>query len=100
MRIDAVVLDAGKKLREIVNALQNRLTFRDNFESRRVDIPDSGPADTDLIIAHNLGKIPVGYIANVGAAAIVYDQNRAGWTDSIITIRCSQANTAISLEIF
>lgn len=100
MRIDTVILNAERTLRQLVDAMQNRLTFRDNFHSRQIVIPDSGPADTEIIIPHRLEKIPTGYIANVDAAAIVYDSDPDNWTAEELRIKCNQSNIRISLVIF
>lgn len=100
MRVSSVILTVERTLRDLVDALANRLTFRENFLARTVAIVDSGPADTDIVVAHNLDIIPSGYIANLDAAGIVYDVNRATWTREEITIRCSVSNASIVLVVF
>ena len=100
MRVSQVILSGERTINAILEALNNRLTFGDNFQAKQVVIPDSGTADTTITVFHNLGKIPVGYIANLDQAGIVYDDSRITWTDSEMTVKCSVSNASIVLVIF
>lgn len=87
-------------LQQISQALQKRLTFNDNIQSTVIDIADSGPADTEFVVAHNLGKVPKHYIANLDKAGVVYDSNKSLWSPTQMSLKCSAANTVLRLLVF
>ena len=80
-------------------ALTNRLRFQDNFQCKLVDVLDTGSADTEFIVTHNLGAVPTHYLANA-SAGYVYDSDRANWTDEEMKLKCSAPNASLKLVIF
>lgn len=100
MLVSQTILTIDRTIRELLSAMANRLTFRDNFLAKVLIIPDSGPADTDFVVDHNLGVIPTGYIATLDVPGQVYGQDRILWTELGMTIRCSASNTYIVLVVF
>lgn len=99
MRISQVIFTVERTLRELVEALANRLTFGDNMECSIKDVEDSGAADTDFIVDHNLGRLPKWYLANA-SAGFVYDGDTTQWTTQQIVLKCSAANSRIKLVVF
>lgn len=100
MRVDLVARDLRFTLGQIVRGLRNGLTLHENVFCKEIDIADSGAANADIVVAHNLGAVPRYYIWNIDRAGIVYDQNKAGWTTTSMTLRCSAANAVLQLVVF
>lgn len=99
MQVSQVILTVDRTLKDILRALNHKLTFADNFQCVTVDIADSGVADTEFTVRHNLGVIPQGYIAN-SAAGLVNDSDKSNWSATEIKIKCSASNASIRLVIF
>jgi hypothetical protein len=63
-----------------------------------IEIADSGTANSDIVVSHNLRKSPRGYV-------VLY-QDKAGslyvsaWDDSTATFKFSTANTNIKIRLF
>lgn len=87
-------------LQQISQAIQKRLTFTDNIQSSIVDVPTTGAADIEFIVGHNLGKIPLGFIANLDRSGVVYVSNRGTWTPLQMSLKCSAANAVLKLIVF
>lgn len=102
MRLDTTLIGRNplQMLRFLSNGLRNGLTFEENFKCSIKDVLNSGAANADIVVAHNLGKVPDYYIWNIDRAGIVYDQNKAGWTTTSMTLRCSVANAVLKLVVF
>lgn len=99
MRVSTVILNGEKAIRELFQALTNRLRFEDNFQCKVLDVPDSGPADTEFIVQHNLGAVPTHYLANA-SAGYVYDSDKANWTVTEMKLKCSAPNATLKLVVF
>lgn len=102
MRLDTSTLirSPARAVQQILLALQSRLTFEENIRCKIIDVSDSGAANADIVIAHTMGRIPKYYFWNIDRAGIVYDQNKAGWTSTSMTLRCSVANAVLKLVVF
>jgi hypothetical protein len=60
-------------------------------------VADTGSADTEFSISHQLGTVPIGFLVlNIDAGGVVYDSGTA-WTDTTIYLKCSAANAAVKL---
>lgn len=90
----------GPTLQQIVDAINGKLSFEDNLFVSVVNIADTGGANSDNTVNHGLQYIPTGYIWNIDRAGIVYDFNKAGWTNRQIHVKCSVANAVVRLIIF
>lgn len=100
MRIDAVVVNAEKTIRQIIKALRNNLTFDDNMQCKIIEISNTGLASVAIPIAHNLGKIPTVFIANLDVDGTVWAVNKSGWTITDMEVACSASNAALTLVVF
>ena len=98
MLVSDVILTVDRTIRDILEALSNRLSFADNFAAVTRDVVDTGLADMDFVVDHFLGRIPVGYIANPSAGYIYGDSTL--WTNTQITLRCSASNVSVRLVIY
>lgn len=73
--------------------------LRDNIDGAWGVVPDTGPANTDFTVVHNLGRIPVGYwLMTTDVATNIYT-GTVSWTSTEITLKSSAANAAINLFI-
>ena len=80
-------------LNDFNTQINGNLQFDQNIKSSSVDV-EFGQANTDVRIAHGLGRQPSGYlVAKLTAAAIIYDGTQAA-DDSFIFLRSSAACTA------
>lgn len=100
MRIDSVILNERKTLQQLINALTKRLTLEDNIQSVIVNIADTGPADTEFVVTHKLGKVPTVFMYNINKAGVVYESAKDTWTATQMTLKCSAANAETTLVVF
>ena len=99
MIVSRIVIDVKRALQEVLDAMQNRITFAENFNAMQKDAVSPSVADTEFTVVHNLGKTPRHYIYNVDVAAVVYDSRRSDWTESLMYLKCNQPSTTITLTI-
>ncbi len=70
-----------------------------NIDGRMVDIPTTGVINTQFVVTHNLGRIPLFYdVKYTNLACSVYDSGTQ-WTKTQIFLKCSIANAHIRLFI-
>jgi hypothetical protein len=74
-------------------------TNLDNINGFWAIVPDTGPANTDFTITHNMGRIPVGYITMTASIATDIYTGSVSATKTQITLRSSAAHAAMSLFI-
>lgn len=88
----------------LANILNGQISFGngvnlDNMQGRWINVVSPGVADTDFTAAHNLGRVPVGFITVfLDKAGVVYAGSVA-WTAQDVTLRCSAATTTIRLFV-
>lgn len=99
MRLERFYRTPETAVSRILEALGNRLTFRENLQSVEIDVSDTGAVDTEFTVRHALGKIPRIYIANPDQACIVYDSRRVDWTSQEMYLKCNVANATLTLTI-
>lgn len=71
-------------------------------QSQSVDVADTGNADTEFAVAHNMGRIPAGYIVvKTSIAANVYTSTGGtAWSTTAIYLKADAANAAITVIVF
>ena len=83
----------------LLKLLNGGLQAVDNVDSISYAIADSGAADTEIAITHDLGRVPVDVRIKVqDAASIIYDSGTT-WTITKVYIKCDTANVAMTLHI-
>jgi len=93
-------------LNNLVTVLNGRISLGDakagsaNIEGHPLDVADTGTADTEFILTHNLGRVPVFYLWNTSKSGTVYDSQRSLWTTSTLRLKCSAANAALKVFVF
>ena len=101
MLVSRVLLerDTTSRLKDVLQALDRNIDFVNNIDCVVVDIADTGLADTDFVVAHNLGRVPFFYFWNASAGGIVYDGDRTLWTVTTLVLRCSSPNLSLKLVV-
>ncbi len=88
-------------IRDVLRALDNQLTFIDNFQARVLGpIVTPGTANAAFTVTHNIGRVPTNYIWNVDQNCVVYDNTRSGWTDKVMSLKCSVVSATLYLIVF
>lgn len=99
MKLPVVPGDFSRTLQQILTALGGRLTLLENIQYNQVSVSDTGAADSQLTITHNLGRVPTAYFWNIDRSGTVYDSNKANWSSSTIYVKCSTAHSSITLTL-
>jgi len=99
MRVSRVILSDRKAIEDMLKILDHRISPEDNMELVVILVADTGLADTEFVVTHNLGKTPSFYIVNVAINCVVYDSNRTLWDESTMRLKCSSASQAIKLVV-
>lgn len=72
----------------------------ENIQGQFITYTTNGTPDTEDIIPHNLGSIPIGYlIVSKNKAGDIYQQASTGttWNSSTISLKCSVASVTATL---
>lgn len=89
-----------RAIKDIKQILLGRITFGDNIQSYgplEVTVAD---ADTDIGIAHSLGRIPTGFFAYGEDVATIIYASSIPWTASQITLKSSVGPATFKVTIF
>ena len=90
-----------EQLSRVINGLisfGNGVT-RDNIDGEWASVTTPATPDTDFTVAHNMLRIPVGFILmNQTKAGVLY-QGSVAWTTTDITLKCSVASDDIVIFI-
>jgi hypothetical protein len=84
---------------DVLEAIDGRLTLHENVEAIQIDISDTGSADVEFTVTHNLGKIPRHYIYNTSLGGVVYDSRRTAWTTELMFLKCTVPNAALVMTV-
>lgn len=93
-----------KLYEQLVRIVNGQLSFGngikpDNIAGAWGAVADTGAANADFTVTHNLLYVPVGFIViNQSKAGVVY-QGSVAWTTTTITLRDSVANDKILIFI-
>ncbi len=91
----------GRHLRE--NPTPEEIAEAINRLNNFVDIAedDTGNADTEFEIEHDLDKIPNRFLAvYADKGGVVYDSGGTAWTTSSIYLKCTTANTSVIIRLW
>lgn len=104
-RTEALIRDIDLDLQNIFTLSKGRIRFGDGADAQQGEniagefqvVADTGAADTEFIVAHLLGVVPIGFLViNIDAGGVIYDSGTA-WTATNIYLKCSAANAAVTL---
>jgi hypothetical protein len=74
-------------------------TTRDNIDGEWATVVDTGLADTDFTVTHNLLRPPVGFILMTTTLGGVVYKGSVAWTDTTITLKDTVANDSILIFV-
>lgn len=74
-------------------------TTKDNIDGAWVTAVTPGAPNTDFVVTHNLGRIPVGYIVMSKSAACDVYTGSVGATATQLTLRGTVAGVTVTLFI-
>ena len=92
-------------VKNIITNMQGRISFGELTDGKSGEsvsgecsvVSDTGNADTEFTIAHNVGAVPLGFIVtNIDKGGVVYDSGTT-WTSTNIYLKCTTANTNVTL---
>lgn len=104
--LDAFASTIERLFTEIIAVLNGRVSLGDltigsaNIEGTPVKVADTGTADVEFTINHDLGRVPILYLYNISKTGYVYDSQRNLWTTSTLRLKCSAANAVLTLFVF
>lgn len=104
-----------KVLKDVYKALRGNISYgrqgfnaanptlglvTDNVDGNFGITSDTGVADTQFTVTHNLNRIPIGFhVVRQNKAGSFYDSGTA-WTTTHIFLKCNVANVAATFFIF
>lgn len=100
MQVDLTIITVERSVKQLLQALRRRLTFDENIQCQILTIADTGAAATPFSVSHRLGKVPIGYIANLDKHGTVRSVNKSAWTTAAMQLECSVANAELTLIVF
>jgi hypothetical protein len=92
--------------RGIINAINGHLSLGNgitghragNIDAQYIDFLCPAVANTEFIVPHGLGRVPVGYmIVREDRAANVYDSSVGSWSPTLAYFKCNVASTSIRI---
>ncbi len=92
----------------IADALNGRLTFGSgitgfrmgNFNGQWIDVLTPAAANTEFVIPHGLGHVPVAVVPGLqDKAASLYASSAGSWDESVIYMKCSVASVTFKLMV-
>jgi hypothetical protein len=72
---------------------------RDNIDGEWATVPNTGAANTDFTVTHNMLRLPIGYILMDADRAVSIYNGSVPRTTTTITLRANVANASIVLFI-
>jgi hypothetical protein len=92
----------------IISAVNGKLSFGSGAQGYQAGNLDAHwlehyftLANTEEVIPHRLGRLPIGYITTRRSkACIIYDSNPGSWDESIIRLKCDTAASSVLLLLF
>lgn len=85
---------------ELSNAVNGGLKFSDNFDAQTVTVADTGVANTEFTVSHNLKRIPTGFIVTSAVGTGVIYNGASAWTTTAIYLKSTTANNNIKVLVF
>lgn len=107
--------NSEKVLRDTYKALRGNISYgkqgfnkqnstlglvTDNIDGNFDAVADTGIADTEFVVTHNLNRVPIGFhVIRQSKAGSFYDSGTA-WTTTQIFLKCGTANVAAIFFVF
>lgn len=72
-----------------------------NLDAAYWDVLTPGVADTEFIVRHDLGRVPVGYqVVRADRSVNIYDSSYGSWTETLMFLKASVASASVKLLIW
>jgi len=98
--LDELITLIGEFYRELSLLLNGEVNLTDNLRGDFISKADSGTANTEFSISHNLKQVPEGYmVVKNSNGGVIYDGSTA-WTSTTIYLKCTTANNNIKVYVF
>lgn len=94
--LDTELLSAWQELSELING---GLKFDDNVNCYKIRVADTGAADTKFKVAHTLKRTPIGFIEILNNKSGITYKSSTAWDENFIYLKCSVANSDITIII-
>ncbi len=97
---DAQTRAFAEKLVQFLDEIFRKVSSIPFNQSQHLTVADTGTADTQFAVPHNLSRVPAGFIlTKSNKACAIYDSGTA-WTGENIYLKCNAANAAVGIFIF
>jgi hypothetical protein len=85
---------------KVSNVVNGGLNYEEHFNAKSVSVANTGVADTEFAVPHNMKLVPSGYhVIKNGNGGAVYD-GTTPWTTTNVYLRCKSANNNITVLLF
>jgi len=94
--------DLSKSIQHYIEDIYEEFNGKIDLVNQRVaqvTISDTGAANTEFAVTHNLGVVPTYYLWNINKSGVVYKGTTA-WTTTNIYLKCSVANAEVKIVVF
>lgn len=72
-----------------------------NLDAQYRKVTSHSTANTEFLVDHGLGRIPIGYdVISRSAAGVVYDSQKTTWSTSVIKLKCTVVSVELVLRIY
>lgn len=97
---DDMLRSSNDQDENLATILNKGISFADNFDAYFTTYTSNATPDTEDAVAHELGKIPTGFIVvGLDKGAVVYDGTTTD-TKTTIYLKCTVASTAVTILVF
>lgn len=94
------VKEWADKLQEMLDDTFRKIVDIPFNRSESLIVANTGNANTEFSVDHNLNRTPTGFILTKSdKACSIYDSGTS-WTTSTIYLKCNVANAAITITVF
>lgn len=105
---EEAIVEISSILKDIVRKINGLLSFGNAANATRVGNHRAQyheilfvDADTEVVIPHGLGRVPVGYKpVRRNKACSIYDTQATAWTETSFSLLCDTANALVTVELF
>lgn len=90
----------NEELAKLLDRMFTKLSLDDNFDGQTISVPDTGIANTEFIVSHNLKRTPSRFLlidTNVGGS--LYKSGTA-WDSANVYFKYSGANANVRVFIW
>lgn len=96
-------------IRTLLGKMNGKISFGNGIPGYRAgnvdaaywDVLTPSVGDTEFIVRHDLGRVPVGYqVVRADRSVNIYDSSYGSWTDTLMYLKASVASASVKLMIW